>query len=230
LLLTRPAEEAGRTAAAAEAAGFATLLAPLLQVVPLDWTPPPDQQEALLFTSARTPGLVAARAPGLVGLPVYAVGPRTGEAASAAGFSVVAEGAADGSTAALLAAEQGVRRLLHLGGKDRAPFMAPPGVEVAHIPVYAARRVAELSADARWALGAGQVLATLLFSARTARHFSALVEGAGIARKGQRIVVMSPAVAAAAGLGWGKTAVAPQPDLPGMLAAAKAVWQGSGYG
>jgi uroporphyrinogen-III synthase len=203
---------------------------PLLEIVPLAWEPPAARVDALLFTSARAPALVAARAPGLAELPVYAVGPRTAEAATAAGFAVVAQGATDGSAAAAIAAGQGIRALLHMGGEDRAPFRAPPVLHVAHVATYAARRISSLSAEVQSALLDGRVYATLLFSARTARHLTALAIEAGLDRALLRLVALSPAVAAAAGPGWRVVATAARPDLEAALAAAVALWQGDAHG
>ncbi|MGL6042615.1 MAG: uroporphyrinogen-III synthase [Sandaracinobacteroides sp.] len=230
LLLTRPAAETARTAAAAMAAGFDVLSFPLLEMEALDWEPPAGPFQAILFTSARAPALVADRAPGLVALPVYAVGPRTAEVAAAAGFRIAGQGLDDGVSAAKLAAGQGIASLLHLGGEDRAPLPAPQGLQITHVPVYAARRVEALSGEIRQALAAGRVLATLLFSARTARHFGSLVADAGLEPAALRVVVLSAAVAAAAGAGWASVAIAARPDVAAMLAASHSLWQGLANG
>jgi len=230
LLVTRPAEEAGRTAAAAVAAGFDAVEAPLLTIEPLDFAVPPGAFDAVLFTSARAPALVAAGAPDLLALPAYAVGSRTAEALADAGFRLARTGEADGSAILALAAAAGVRRILQLAGTDTAPGDVPPGLRVVRVPVYAARRAPALPPVALSALRAGTVFATLLFSARTARHFRRLAEQAGLDPGTQRIVALSPAVAHGAGQGWAAVAVAGAPDLEGALAAARGLWQGQGDG
>lgn len=226
MLVTRPAEEAGRTSAAAVAAGFDAVVAPLLTIERLDFAVPPGAFDAMLFTSARAPGLAATRAPDLRALPAYAVGARTAEALADAGFRLALVGEADGSAILKLAAAAGVRRILHLAGKATAPAVVLPGLEVVGVPVYAARRVAALPPSAVSALRAGRVFATLLFSARTARHFRRLAEQAGLDPGQQRIVALSPAVAEGAGEGWAAVAVSNAPDLDGALAAARRLWQG----
>jgi uroporphyrinogen-III synthase len=226
LLLTRPTEEAGRTAAAAQALGFETLLAPLLEIGPLPFAVPEGPFEAILFTSARAPGLVAAAAPGLTALPAHAVGARTAEEVERAGFRLAGKGESDGTAILRDMAAAGVRHVLHLAGEATAPLSVPPGVALVRVPVYAARRVAGLPEDAGDALRQGRVLATLLFSARTARHFRDLVELAGLPVQALRIVGLSPAVVAAAGPGWARAEVAERPDLARALAAARLLWQG----
>jgi uroporphyrinogen-III synthase len=230
LLLTRPAEEAGRTAAAAEAAGFEAISVPLLAIVPLAFEVPEAAPEAILFTSARAPRLVAARAPGLLAVPAYAVGARTGEEAVEAGFRLAGTGESDGSAILTSMAHAGIRRVLHAAGEATAPLHVPPGVQLVRVVVYSANRVPALPAPAQTALADGRVHATLLFSARTARHFRDLVTGAGLDPAQLRLVALSRAVAEAAGEGWAAVAVADRPDLAGALAAARLLWQGEAHG
>lgn len=226
LLLTRPAEEAGRTAEAAEAAGFAPLVAPLLEIVALPFAVPAGEFDSILFTSARAPALVADGAPSLQALPAHAVGARTAEEAVACGFRLGLVGETDGSAILAGMAASGARRVLHLAGEATAPLEVPAGLELVRVPVYAAQRVAAMPDAALAALRAGDVFATLLFSARTARHFRRLVEAAGLDVGRLRIVGLSPAVCEGAGPGWAAAAVAATPGLAGALAAARALWQG----
>ena len=227
LLITRPAEEAGRTAAAAQAAGFATLCAPLLVVEPLAWDQPEAMPQALLFTSARSPQLVASACPALRAVPAYAVGARTAQAAREAGFRLQAIGAGDGSEALAMAAGDGVRHILHLAGEARAPLDVPARLVVERRAVYAARRAEALGDDALLALRNGTLFAALLFSARTSRHFSRLLERAAIGRHSVRIIALSDAVAEAAGQGWRAVGVAAKPSLAEALASARCLWQGA---
>ena len=163
LLVTRPAEEAGRTAAAAAAVGFDVVAAPLLTIEPVAFSIPPGAFDALLFTSARAPALAATGAPELLALPAYAVGARTAEALEAAGFRLARMGEANGSAILGLAAAAGVRRILHLAGEATAPAEVPPGLEVVRVPVYAARRVAAMPPLALDALRAGGCLPRCCF-------------------------------------------------------------------
>lgn len=230
LLITRPAEEAERTVEAAVEAGFGTLVAPLLEIVPLDFAVPDGVFDSILFTSARAPGLAASVAPGLRALPAHAVGQRTAEEARASGFRAGLVGDSGGSAILADIAAAGERHVLHLAGEATAPLSVPPGIDLVRVPVYAARRVMRLPPDAQVALAEARVFATLLFSARTSRHFRGLVEEAGLDPGRLRIVALSPAVAEAAGPGWAGVAVAERPELAGMLAAARRLWQGLPHG
>lgn len=234
LIVTRPAEEAARTSAAAREAGFEPLVAPLLAIESVPWTLPKPLPDALLFTSARSPQLVADTAPGirslLRALPAYAVGARTAEIAAAAGFHVVAAGKGDGSDALALAARDGIGTLLHLAGKTTAALTVPDGLQLVRRAVYAAKRVGALPPQALETLRTGEAFAVLLFSARTARHFSGLVDAAGLDRAAVRLVALSPAVADAAGTGWRAIAVAAGPNLAEALAAARSLWQSAQHG
>jgi uroporphyrinogen-III synthase len=230
LIITRPAEEAGRTSAAAQAAGFATLSAPLLRIEPLPWDLPHERPDALLFTSARSPDLVSASYPDLRSVPAYAVGARTADVATEAGFRVVGIGEDDGSAALGLAARDGCRTVLHLAGESTAALCITPGLTLVRRAVYAARRVDVLPPAAVAALRTGEAFAVLLFSARTARHFARLLDRSGIERSDVRLVCLSSAVADAAGEGWGDGVIAAEPSLAGALAAARSLWQGSAHG
>ncbi len=226
LLLTRPQETDGRTAQAALNAGFSAISAPLLRIEPLEWNLPADMPEALLFTSAHAPGLVAARAPGLLRLPVYAVGPNTARAAEDAGFAVAMAGETDGSEIVRRAFEAGVRSLLHAGGETTAAYAVPDGLSVARVAVYAARPVSGLDAETAARLKRGEIFAVLLFSPRTAAIFTQALTGAGVPRGGLRIIALSPAVARMAGAGWKAVDIAGKPSLEEALAAARRLWHG----
>jgi uroporphyrinogen-III synthase len=230
LLLTRPAEEAARSLAAAREAGFDALSAPLLEIVRLPFEVPETLPQSLLFTSARAPAIVAAAAPKLLTVPAHAVGARTAEEVVAAGFQLASRGDSDGSAILGSMARSGVRQVLHLAGETTAPLDIPPGVALVRAAVYSARRVRALSGRATRALEEGAVFATLLFSARTARHFGALIAAAGLEPARLRIVCLSPAVAEAAGCGWAAVAGAEQPDLAAALVAARRLWQGESHG
>jgi uroporphyrinogen-III synthase len=230
LLVTRPAEEAERMLVAAESAGFTAMLAPLLRIVALEWDACASDHDALLFTSARAPGPVAAQRPNLRALPAWCVGGHSAGQAREAGFTVAATGSGDGSAIVAAAAASGVRRLLHLGGESRAPMAVPEGLIVTHVPVYAARAIEHLPANAAEALAAHRVLATLLYSPRSARLFRQLLEGLGLDPADQRIVALSEAVAEAAGPGWRAREVASAPTTDAALAAATSVWHGARHG
>lgn len=230
LLLTRPVEETDTSRRTAEAAGFDVLVAPLLRVEPLQWTPPVRLPDSLLFTSARAPGFAAVHAPELRAIPAYAVGPRTAAAARASGFALEREGVADGNAILAAMAADGRRDILHLSGLDTAPLDIPPGAKLNRVPVYAARLLDQLPESVVDAMRNETIFAALLFSARTAARFRHLLTVAGNAPADMRIVALSEAVAFAAGEGWREVALAASPTLDAALVAARSLWQCSCHG
>jgi uroporphyrinogen-III synthase len=230
LLITRPAEESAATAKAAALAGFDSLIVPLMAIEALPWTAPDEDFDALLFTSPQAPRHASSLPASLAQLPVYAVGAATAQAADAAGFRVTATGNRNAEAILAAAACDGRQRILHLCGADVVAARAPAELGIRRIAVYRAVLADALAAPAEAALSRGDAFATLLYSARTAQRFAALVESVGLCRADLRIVCLSPAIAAAAGSGWRAAAAAPSPDMAALLAAARALWQGAQHG
>jgi uroporphyrinogen-III synthase len=120
-----------------------------------------------------------------MGLPAFAVGARTAQAARAAGFGEVesAQGAL-GDLVALAAARLPGRRLLYLAGEDRAGDLAgdlkPHGIAVETAVVYRAVAADVLPAAIVEALAAGQIDAALHYSRRSALTLLRLAERAGV--------------------------------------------------
>ena len=229
LLLTRPTDESARTLAAVEAAGFAALESPLLRIETLAFAAPEALPDAILFTSPRTPRRLAEAAPHLRACPCVCVGARTRQAAVRAGFSVVGSGDSDGDAALRLAAGLGYRRILHPRGENHMRLAVPPGAIVTPLPVYRAVAASALADDILQALQRQMILATLLFSPRTAQIFAGLVQAAGLSRASLNLVALSANVADAAGPGWRSVEVATAPRLEEALAAARRLWQGLGH-
>lgn len=218
LLILRPQPGAAATAARAAEAGFAPLVAPLFVVRPCAWTAPdPTGFDALIVTSAnaiRHGGLALA---GLTGLPVHAVGEATAAAARAAGFAAVRAGAGDAAAVADAAKAEGVRRALHLAGREHRP-LAGAGFAVETLIVYAAEAVGVLPPTTLAALRGGAV--ALVHSPRAAGRFRVLAGEAGIDPATVRLAAISPAALAAAGAGWAAATAAALPTDDALLAAA----------
>jgi uroporphyrinogen-III synthase len=202
LLILRPEPGASETAERARTMGLDPLVAPLFAIRPVAGPPvAASRYEAVLLTSAN-----GARhaPPGLTGLPCFAVGDRSAAAARAAGFADVRAGPFDGASAAAMMAEAGVRRALHLCGRDHIGVEAP-GVEIERRVVYAA----EPEALARFE---GPAVA-MIHSARAGRRFRELAgDKAAIA-----VAAISGAAAAAAGEGWAAKAVSAAPRDQALL-------------
>lgn len=218
LAVLRPEPGNAATVARARAAGFATIALPLFDVRPLAWVPPdPARFDALLLTSASTlrwGGPALAR---YTGLPVYAVGANTAAAAAAAGFSVALTGTSDAAALLALASGAGVRRALHLTGRERSG--AAGDAVAATVPVYASDAVAIAAAD----LAPLSHATALLHSPRAARRLGALIDAAGLRRADLAIAAFSPAVAQAAGTRWAAVAIAAAPTDQALFDAARSI-------
>lgn len=222
LVVIRPQPGNAATVAAAstlslEAYGFA-----LFEMVPKSWEAAvPGQHDALLIGSAQVmrlggPGLIALR-----GLPVYAVGEATAQAARTAGFAVAATG--EGAMQAVLGLVDPVhRRLLRLTGEERVALQPRPDISISERVVYASRAV-PLPADLAALLAEPAIVA--LHSAEAARHLTAQCVIHEIKRARLRLAVLSSRIAAAAGDGWGEVAVAAYPDDKALLALARQMCQ-----
>lgn len=199
VLITRPEPGAEDTAARIAALGLHPVLAPALVLAARD-APLPAAQAIVITSPAAPRGLPAA----LHGLPLFATGPASADAARRAGFARV-EGA-DGD-AQSLAALVGRRLdpasgpiLLAIGegyGKDLAAALRARGFAVHRRVVYAAREAAGLPPDAIAALRSGRVGWALFFSPRSARAAMRLIEQAGLRGAAGAIVALalSPRIA-----------------------------------
>jgi uroporphyrinogen-III synthase len=228
LLVTRPEPEGGRTAARLRGRGHDVRLLPLLRIEPVaDAVFGAGPWAGVVFTSANAVRAVAAhrRFGELAGLPAYAVGARTREAAVVAGFAatVSAEGNVD-NLAALIAAKAGAGLpLLYFAGSDRAGDLgaALAGRTVETVIAYRAVIVGEFDAAMRGAIVGGEIDGVLHYSARTASAFVAAAAAAGVTDSAMKIrhFCLSPQVAAPlAAAGAATVAVAPAPNEAALLA------------
>ncbi len=215
LLVTRPEPEGGRTAALLRARGHEVWLVPLLRIEPAaDAAFGPGPWAGIVFTSANAVRAAAShrRSAELAGLPAYAVGARTRQAALEAGFAgtVSAEGDVD-DLARLIAATAGdaALPLLYFAGHDRAGDLAEvlgkAGRSVETVVAYRAVIVEDFETDARAALAGGGIDGVLHYSARTAGAFITAAAAAGLADSAMKIrhfclssQVAAPLVAAGA--------------------------------
>lgn len=220
LLLTRPEPAATRFAAQAREVlgeGLCIVGSPLM--VPEFLAPDlPDGWDGTLFTSET--GVEGLRRLTPLRGPAVCVGPRTAEAAQAAGWQAEALGGdAEGLVAALCARPlQG--RWLHARGREAAGDLAARlragGMQVEEAVVYA-QEPRPLTPQARALLNGADPVVVALFSPRSARLFVAQAQGAAAPL---HVVAISRAAAEAAEpLRPQRVEVAATPDAPGMLAA-----------
>lgn len=192
LLVTRPEPDAERTAAALRARGHEVIVAPLMRIETIAAELGPGPWSAVLITSASAARAVAThpRREELIMLPVFAVGRRSAEAASAAGFAAVTS--ADGDVAALarLVASRMPASpvpLIYLAGEDRAGDLAGDlcryGLLVQTAVVYRATAMASLPELVRQALAAGRLDAVLHFSRRSSAIYLNAASAAGLLDK-----------------------------------------------
>lgn len=208
VLILRPEPAAGITAEKARQLWLDPLAVPLFEVQPIAWqAPDPTRFDALLLTSANAVRLSGERLGGLRGLPVYAVGEATAEAARNAGLEIAAAG--DAGVEQLLGSIEAALRLLHLCGAD-CHAAQNARQKIAAIPVY---RSHALAAPDLSEIG-GSV--ALIHSPRAARRFAELVsERADIA-----IAAISQAAAEAVGAGWECVEATERPSDDALLALA----------
>jgi uroporphyrinogen-III synthase len=224
LILTRPRPQAERFADDVRArfgARFDIVIAPVIEIVPVEATPDTSRYAALLFTSENGVRSFAARW-GARDLPAYCVGARTAAAARAAGFAARSAGGDAAALARLVVAELPAgARVLHLRGRhaagDLAGRLRAAGIAADEAVIYdqAARAP---SAEALAALGSDAPVLVPLFSPRSARLLAAALDGRARPAAGAVALCLSPAVAAAlpAGL-FADQRIAASPDAGAML-------------
>lgn len=227
ILVTRPEEDAQRTAANLRSRGHTVLIAPLLEIhlregpeIVLDGV------QALVVTSANGIRALAPRC-ARRDLPVFTVGPQSAQTARACGFGNVKS--ADGDAAVLAEAvgrwarpEDGA--LFHPHGAQTRGHLAERlgagGFEVRGETLYEAVPVRTLPAPVEAALRTHALDAVLLYSPRSARTFREALATAGLERACADVMAccISPATAKALdGLAFRQVRVAAHPDEDGLL-------------
>jgi uroporphyrinogen-III synthase len=230
VLVTRPRDQAKRTAAALRVLGHEVLIAPLLEIRPTGAAPPEGSFAATILTSANAvPALAAHARRGLAPERTFAVGERTAASARDAGLPNVQTTADEGGGAALArqvmaAVEPGAALLLVAGRERKAEPLASltaAGFRVAVWETYAAHAVAELPPSVREALRSGDLDAALHYSRRSAETALRLAEGAALLAPFLRLHqhALSEDVAEPLGrAGAGRVTVAARPDEASLLA------------
>jgi uroporphyrinogen-III synthase len=208
VLILRPEPGAGETLRRAKEQGLDAAAVPLFTVEPVAWeVPDPGSFDALLLTSANAVRHAGEGLKALRGLPAYAVGDATAEAAREAGFDI--KGTGDAGVERLLGSIEADIKLLHLCGDDRKEA-AEARQEVVPLVVYRATEVAAPDLSA----AAGSV--ALVHSPRAARRLAQLVEE----KAGVAIAAISAAAAEEVGQGWETVEIADQPRDEALLALA----------
>lgn len=211
VLVLRPEPGASATVKRARERGLDAIAVPLFDVTPVEWNvPDAGSFDGLLLTSANAVRHSGEQLKELRGLPVYAVGAATAEAARDAGFDVASTGEA--GVDRLLASLEPDLKLLHLAGEDRrTPEDARQ--EIRSITVYRARArddVAVSDVDGGIAL---------IHSPRAGKRLAELADSA--AKPAISIAAISEEAAEAAGGGWATVEAADTPNDEALLALAE---------
>lgn len=227
-LVTRPREEAERFADAMRDRGLDPVIAPILEIEPVD--------PGLLDLSGIQAVLATSRS-GIAAfalhtdrrdLPVLAVGDATADLARTLGFTDVASASGDAvDLAALvqgrLAPAKGA--LLHASGEDQAQdlgtLLQPARFQVRRVILYRARAVEALPPAAAAALADPGLEGVVFFSPRTAKVFATLAARVDLTHRlaGLTAACLSPAVAQALDASpWRAVRIAERPDSPSLLA------------
>lgn len=188
LLVTRPQPDASRTAARLRALGHAPLVHPVLspEYLPLDV---PRVPAAIAVTSRNGVRALAflPNAARWTQVPLFAVGAATAQAARQAGFASVRSADRDSTALAdLISAvlDPATGEILYPAAEDRRPdlerILGQRGFSVRAAVAYRMSPSGEIAAPVLAAIAAGQIDGVLLYSARAASVFAALIAAAGL--------------------------------------------------
>ena len=215
LLIIRAQPGASETAARAAALGLDCRIVPLFVAQSVPWAAPDAQDfDAVMLTSAHAPRHAGPGQADYRALPCFAVGESTAVAAEKAGYADIRCGSGDGDALLALVAREGVRRLLHLCGRNRRAYERP-GIAITRTIVYAVDGVPRLPAAGLGALHEEAIV--VLHSPRAAAHFGEVHDAAGLNRGSHCLAAISAATAQAAGTGWKRVAVADRPRDEALL-------------
>jgi len=228
ILVTRPPEDAQRTAAELEARGHEAVVAPLVEIRFRDGPQLGlEDVQAILATSANGVRALARRTQRR-DIPVFAVGPQTASEARQAGFLRVKNAQGDATAlaeAAMRWSDPGGGTLYHPGVAQTkvglAETLRAAGFTVVNEILYDAVPLSELPSAAADALSFGTVDAVLLFSPRGARAFAEAVRRAGLGEACSKLEALCISRATADALApqrFRAIRVAARPDQDAILA------------
>lgn len=237
ILLTRPEAPALLLKEKLEARGHQVALAPVLSIVPAEFSIPENDPGGIVMTSASAaPALTSAGFS--KDMPVYTIGGTSAQAARSEGFHNIIS--ADGERASfvdLIAARHDPARgpLLHLAGSHRAGDIVAElqalGLQTSRVRVYEAVAETGLSAHICDLIENDRIEVALFFSPRSAETFISLAEDNGLqdALSGIRALCLSDAVAKAAGPGgWKEITVSGALNEAAMIEALETMNQNGG--
>lgn len=233
MLVTRPEPDGAATAERLAGLGIEPVLAPLMRRRPIPAELPDVSGLAgLVFTSVNGVRSLGERtmAARYRGLPVFAVGSRTAQAAEEAGFGPAVS--ADGDLlllAALMRRAAGGGLWFHPTGRHQAGSLADllsgTGISVRSVPLYDMEPMPSLPVDIGKGLAGNAFDAALFYSRRTADIFVSLAGGSVTPLSRRRIGMLCLAAAVAEPLmaaQFARIRLADRPDEAAMMALALA--------
>lgn len=223
VIITRAEPGQSETAERVAAEGLHVLAAPMLRLARTEaGLPGLERVQGLVFTSANGVRFfcdVSTRRD----LTAWCVGPATLASAQAAGFAHCEH--ADGDAAALAAliverAVPGAGELVHIANAaavgELVARLEAAGFAARFAPLYEAIAAGGLPEEVSGTLRSGEPCAVLVHSAKGAEAFAALAGGFDFAP--HCLVAISKAASGPlAGLGFGRTVIAPRPNETALL-------------
>ena len=224
LFVFRPEPGLRVTLETAEALGLDAQGCALFKVAPVEWSlPDRDDIDALLVGSSNAFREGGKQLDKLEGLPVYAVGEATAEAAREKGFMVTLTG--KGGLQQVLDEVAG-RELtfLRLAGEKMVELSPPIGISIETRVVYRMRPRDISPSVSKEMREEGGV--ALLHSGEAALRLIEECERLGIDRRTITVAALGPRIAEMAGEGWEAVHIAHAPRDAELLALAQALCQG----
>ena len=237
VLVTRPTQYAQGLCVRLQALGHSSIVHPLLDIVPLETSRPPlDEQPIVVITSQTTLLVLSMRkreVEDLLPLPCYCVGEKTAARAEAFGFKKVRNVDGDGvALARLVMDQQPKREILHIGGqhKSEEPDLSfeKAGWVVKNWPVYKAEPVTKLADGLVEKIRERGIDFALFYSVRTALTFIDLMRQHKLEPCCQSLIAVGlseAVVRALEPLPFAKRLVADHPSEDGMIRALSAQTQ-----
>ncbi len=217
VFVLRPEPGLSATMERGRALGLAMEAMPLSHAEPVDWAVPDGAFDGVLLGSANGLRFAGEGLAALSGLPVYAVGEATADAARARGFAVAKVGSGGLQALVDTLPNESPLRLLRLAGAEHLPIHPPAHVTIATATTYAIVH-RPLDEDDVARLAAGGVV--LLHSGAAASHFAAECKRAGIDRRVLALAALAPRIARSASDGWKSVRVAANPEDAALLSLA----------
>ncbi len=230
VVVTRPQGDADRIASLLRHRGHEVLIAPLMRAEPIaaDLCGTSGTWSAVIITSARAPGAISGNRArkALLDLPLFAVGRRSAQAATEAGFRNVHSAGGEVHDLVRLIAERHagvIAPVLYLAGQERAADLigelSKRGIQAQMRVVYRMVNV-PFPSELVEALTAGEVDEVLHFSKRSAENYLAGATAVGIAAQALAVrhVCLSDQVARPlAAAGASSLAIAARPEEAALI-------------